>query len=77
MNWKKSVGKEAWKERRGKPRFSDIEITDQFETDVSEFRASFPALREAVIQKAVLAPFDRAKAQQCDRAKAQQWREAQ
>lgn len=42
----------------------DIEITDQFENDVSEFRARFPALREAVIQKAVLAPFDRAKAQQ-------------
>jgi hypothetical protein len=42
----------------------DIEITDQFENDVPEFRARFPALREAVIQKAVLAPFDRAKAQQ-------------
>ena len=42
----------------------DIEITDQFETDVPEFRARFPALREVVIQKAVLAPFDRAKAQQ-------------
>jgi hypothetical protein len=42
----------------------DIEITDQFETDVSEFNARFPALREAVIQKAVFAPFARAKAQQ-------------
>lgn len=47
----------------------DIEITDQFEIDVSEFRARFPALREVVIQKAILAPFDR--------AKAQQWWEAQ
>lgn len=42
----------------------DIEITDQFENDVSEFRVRFPALREAEIQKALLAPFDRAKAQQ-------------
>jgi hypothetical protein len=42
----------------------DIEITDQFEVDVSEFRARFPALRQAEIQKAVLPPFDRAQAQQ-------------
>jgi len=42
----------------------DIEITDQFEKDEPEFRARFPALKDANIQKAILPPFDRAKAQQ-------------
>lgn len=42
----------------------DIEITDQFEKDEPEFRSRFPALKDVSIQKTILPPFDRAKAQQ-------------
>jgi hypothetical protein len=41
----------------------DIEVSDQSDTDLKEFLEKFPALRTVTIQKAILAPFDRAKAQ--------------
>lgn len=41
----------------------DVKITDQFAKDEGDFRAKFPALNGVKIQKAILAPFDRAKAQ--------------
>lgn len=42
----------------------DIEISDRFASDEAVFRSKFPALAGVPIQKAVLPPFDRAKAQQ-------------
>jgi hypothetical protein len=42
----------------------DVEIVDQLDKDEPTFRAKFPALEGIAIQKAVLPPFDRAKAQQ-------------
>lgn len=42
----------------------DIEISDELSIDEKLFRAKFPALRGVEIKKAVLPPFDRAKAQQ-------------
>jgi hypothetical protein len=41
----------------------DIVISDQFSTDEALFRSKFPALKDVIIQKAILPPFDRAKAQ--------------
>jgi len=41
----------------------DIEISDQWDKDEPQFRAKFPALKGAVIQKAILPPFDRKAAQ--------------
>lgn len=41
----------------------DVEIIDQFEKDELEFKSRFPALRDVNIQKAILPPFDRTKAQ--------------
>jgi hypothetical protein len=41
----------------------DIEIRDDFATDEGAFRAKFPALTGVKIEKAILPPFDRAKAQ--------------
>jgi hypothetical protein len=42
----------------------DIEISDQWEKDEPKFRARFPVLNNVAVQKAILGPFDRAKAQQ-------------
>jgi hypothetical protein len=42
----------------------DVEIADAFATDEAQFRSKFPALGGIRIQKAILPPFDRAKAQQ-------------
>jgi hypothetical protein len=42
----------------------DIDISDQWETDGARFIAKFPALKTVVVTKAVLPPFDRAKAQE-------------
>lgn len=42
----------------------DIEITDLFDKDVSEFKSRFPLLRDVTIQKAIMPKFDREKAQQ-------------
>jgi hypothetical protein len=42
----------------------DVVISDEFATDEEAFRFKFPALAGVTIKKAVLAPFDRAKAQQ-------------
>jgi hypothetical protein len=41
----------------------DIEIVDDFAKDEAAFRSKFPALATVEIKKALLAPFDRAKAQ--------------
>ena len=41
----------------------DIEIADAQDSDVALFRERFPALKTATIQKAILPPFDRARAQ--------------
>lgn len=41
----------------------DVVILDRFALDEAAFRARFPALRGATITKAILPPFDRAKAQ--------------
>lgn len=41
----------------------DIAISDEFATDEKLFRSTFPALREVEIRKAILPPFDRARAQ--------------
>ena len=41
----------------------DVEVSDRYATDEPLFRSQFPALKEAAISKAVLAPFDRAKVQ--------------
>jgi hypothetical protein len=41
----------------------DVEISDRLEADLPEFIAKFPALRTATIQKALLGPFDRDRAQ--------------
>jgi len=41
----------------------DVEVSDRLEADLPELLAKFPALRSANIQKALLAPFDRARAQ--------------
>lgn len=42
----------------------DVEITDQWSTDEASFLSKFPALAAVTVKKAVLPPFDRAKAQQ-------------
>jgi hypothetical protein len=42
----------------------DIEISDQWDTEKSRFFAKFPALKSVVVTKAILPPFDRAKAQE-------------
>jgi hypothetical protein len=42
----------------------DVEITDELAKDEPLFRSRFPALKDAVIQKAILPSFDRAKAQE-------------
>lgn len=41
----------------------DVEVKDAFDADQTRFRAKFPALAGVTIQKAVLPPFDRSKAQ--------------
>jgi hypothetical protein len=41
----------------------DIEVQDQFDVDIPAFLARFPVLRTVKIQKALLAPFEREKAQ--------------
>lgn len=41
----------------------DVTITDAFATDEALFRNRFPALKGAAITKQILAPFDRARAQ--------------
>jgi hypothetical protein len=41
----------------------DVEISDQLSTDEPSFRARFPALAGVEIKRAILPPFDRAKAQ--------------
>jgi hypothetical protein len=41
----------------------DVEVSDQWEKDEANFRRKFPALSGVTIQKAILPPFDRAKAQ--------------
>jgi hypothetical protein len=41
----------------------DIEVSDQWEKDGPSFRKSFPVLASIDIQKAILPPFDREKAQ--------------
>ena len=41
----------------------EVEISDQFEKDIADFKARFPALSSVAIQKAILPSFDRAKAQ--------------
>jgi len=41
----------------------DVEISDQFATDEALFRDKFVALKDIEIRKAILPPFDRAKAQ--------------
>ncbi len=41
----------------------DVEITDRFAADEAAFRAKFPQLAGVPIQKAILPPFDRVKAQ--------------
>lgn len=41
----------------------DIDVSDRLDADRPEFLAKFPALRTAKIQKSLLAPFDRSKAQ--------------
>lgn len=41
----------------------DVAISDAFATDEALFRQRFPALKDATISKQILAPFDRAKAQ--------------
>lgn len=41
----------------------DIEISDRFAADEAEFRERFPQLAGVTIHKAILPPFDRAKAQ--------------
>lgn len=42
----------------------DVKVSDTSATDFTQFRAKFPALKEAVISKQILAPADRALAQQ-------------
>lgn len=42
----------------------DVEITDKWAVDEAAFRSRFPSLKGVTIEKAVLPPFDRAKAQQ-------------
>ncbi|HRE18178.1 MAG TPA: hypothetical protein PLW86_14100, partial [Rhodocyclaceae bacterium] len=41
----------------------DIVISDQWAQDEQKFRSRFPALKDAVIEKALLLPFDREYAQ--------------
>ena len=41
----------------------DIEIRDSYESDVERFKLVFPALKDALINKAILAPWNRATAQ--------------
>jgi hypothetical protein len=41
----------------------DVDVKDAFDVDEARFRAKFPALNGVTIQKAVLPPFDRSKAQ--------------
>ncbi|MFT3783854.1 MAG: hypothetical protein QM790_17730 [Nibricoccus sp.] len=41
----------------------DVEITDQWATDEEKFQTRFPALTKATVQKSVLSPFNRARAQ--------------
>lgn len=41
----------------------DVEISDDFANDEAKFRSQFPALAGIEIRKAILPPFDRAKAQ--------------
>ncbi len=42
----------------------DIDISDQWETDEAVFIAKFPALKGVTVTKAIMPPFDRAKAQE-------------
>lgn len=42
----------------------DIEISDRWQADEEEFRSRFPALADVEVQKAILPPFDRDRAQQ-------------
>lgn len=42
----------------------DIEISDQWDKDEPKFQTKFPALSAVTVQKDILPPFDRAKAQQ-------------
>jgi hypothetical protein len=42
----------------------DVEISDRLATDEAAFRSQFPALAGVEIKRAILPPFDRAKAQQ-------------
>ena len=42
----------------------DVAISDEFTADETVFRNKFPALKDVKIQKSILPPFDRAKAQQ-------------
>ena len=42
----------------------DIEISDQWDKDGPQFLAKFPTLSAVTVQKNILPPFDRAKAQQ-------------
>ena len=41
----------------------DVSITDEFAKDEALFRSKFPALKDVMITKNILPPFDRAKAQ--------------
>lgn len=42
----------------------EIEISDQWEKDGPQFQSKFPVLSSVAVQKIILPPFDRAKAQQ-------------
>jgi hypothetical protein len=42
----------------------DIEISDQWDAERSRFIAKFPALKSVAVTKAILPPFDRARAQE-------------
>ena len=41
----------------------DVVISDAFDKDLKNFQATFPAMRSATVERAVLPPFDRARAQ--------------
>lgn len=41
----------------------DIEIADAYDSDIALFKKTFPALRDVEVNKAVLGPWDRARAQ--------------
>lgn len=42
----------------------DVKVSDASATDIEQFRTKFPALKDARIEKKILPPFDRAKAQE-------------